>query len=724
MSISTLRQRLLAGSASAQFCAVLAVPFILFSGHALAAEAIALPPVDIESTETPADISYAPLAQTHLSSDDLLPSLAGTNDTAALLSGTPGLSLYKTGGVSSLPVLNGLADDRVRVVIDGMSINASCPNHMNSPLSYIDPSNAGSASVMAGLTPVSMGGDSIAGTIEVKSPDPIFGNSEAVELVAAKASSFYRSNGDGISGSLSATMANDLMSVSYAGSGSSSKNYEGGGDDGEVRSSEYKSFNHSLKLAARAADGLFVLEVGQQYLPYEGFPNQYMDMTDNRSTSVNGRYEGTYDWGQLEARAYWQGIDHVMNFLEDKGGTASGGMPMNTTSDMAGYSIKTAFTLNDGDVLRFGNEFSLLRLDDWWPPVTGSMMMSPNTFVNINGGKRDRLGTFVEWDANWSKRWSTQLGFRNDTVWMNTGDVQSYGCGMMCAADVAAANAFNARDHQRSFVNFDATAIAKYEVSETMGFAFGYARKSRAPGLYELYAWGRGSMASRMIGWFGDGNGYVGNLDLDSEVAHTVSATNTFHDLDGAWEIKITPYYSYVEDFIGVQKVAALAGGFSQFQFVNHDAELYGLNLSGKARLWRNETLGEGTLTGTIGYVRGRDLTNGYDLYQIMPLNALVTLEESYDNWTGHIQLQGVARKAKVDDLRNEPVTPSYLLVNLGTSYTYKHVRLDFGVDNLFDQAYDAPLGGMSLGDLKATGNLRPVPGEGRSINLGITLSL
>ncbi|MBI1262881.1 MAG: TonB-dependent receptor plug domain-containing protein [Rhizobiales bacterium] len=724
MSISPLRARLLAGSAMAPLCAVLIVPILMFSAPAHAAEATALPPVNIESAELPADISDAPLAQSELTADQLLKSLARSNDTAAIFSGTPGMSLYKAGGVSSLPVLNGLADDRVRVVIDGMSINASCPNHMNSPLSYIDPSNVGSATVVAGLTPVSMGGDSIAGTIEVKSSDPIFGNSEAVELVAAKASSFYRSNGEGISGSVSATMASDMMSVGYAGSGSSSKNYDSGGNDGEVRSTEYKSFNHSLKLAARAADGLFVLEVGQQYLPYEGFPNQYMDMTDNRSTSVNGRYEGSYDWGQLEARAYWQGIDHVMNFLDDKGGTASGGMPMNTTSDMAGYSVKTAFTLNDGDVLRVGNEFSLLRLDDWWPPVTGSMMMSPNTFVNINGGKRDRLGTFVEWDAHWSERWSTLLGLRNDTVWMNTGDVQSYGCGMMCAADVAAANAFNARDHHRSFVNFDATAIARYEASETMGLEFGYARKSRGPSIYELYVWGRGAMASQMIGWFGDGNGYVGNLDLDSEVAHTVSATTKFHDAGGVWDVQITPYYSYVEDFIGVQKVATLGGGFSQFQFVNHDAELYGLNLSGKARLWRNESLGEGIVTATFGYVRGRDLTNGYDLYHIMPLNALVTLEESYDNWTGHIQLQGVARKSKVDDLRNEPVTPSYVLVNLGTSYTYKHVRIDLGVDNLFDQAYDAPLGGVSIGDLKATGNLRPVPGEGRSINLGLTLSL
>jgi len=717
MSISRLRRRLLAGSA------LLAVPFMLPVGQALADDATPLPPVDIESPAivTLDDLGYEPLTQSGVSNVDRLKSLARSNDTAKLFSDTAGVTTYKAGGVSSLPIVNGLADDRVRVVIDGMVMTSTCPNHMNSPLSYIDPTNVGTASVMAGLTPVSMGGDSIAGTINVESPAPLFGDSSAATLQAAKLSTFYRRNGDGLSTSVSATLANDKVSVSYAGSSAQSDNYQGGGDDGEVRSTEYKSLNQSVTLAAREGRHLVVLQVGQQYIPYEAYPTQYMDMTDNRSTFVNGRYEGTYDWGKFEGRAFWQHVNHMMNMLPDKGGQ----MPMNTRSNSGGYSVKASFALGDGDVLRVGNELNILRLDDWWPPVTGSMMMSPNTYVSINGGKRDRIGTFAEWDARWSERWTSELGIRNDTVWMNTGDVQPYGCvSPMCAADNAAAIAFNAADHKRSFVNFDLTAVARYEASEKSAFEFGYARKSRAPNLYELYAWGRGSMASRMIGWFGDGNGYVGNLDLDSEVANTLSATADFHDAARIWEVKFTPYYTYVSDYIGVQKIGTLSGGFSQFQFVNHNAELYGVNLSGKTRLWNSDAYGQGTLKGTLAYVRGRDLTTSGDLYHMMPLNASVTLEEAYENWAGHIELQGVARKSVVDSVRAEPVTPSYLLVNLGTSYTWNHVRVDLGVDNLFDKAYDLPLGGQSIGDYKATGILRPIPGEGRSINLGLTLSL
>ncbi|MDZ4211039.1 MAG: hypothetical protein U1C59_04920, partial [Methylotenera sp.] len=41
-------------------------------------------------------------------------SLLGSSDTASLLENEPGVSLYRAGGVSSLPVIHGLADDRIR----------------------------------------------------------------------------------------------------------------------------------------------------------------------------------------------------------------------------------------------------------------------------------------------------------------------------------------------------------------------------------------------------------------------------------------------------------------------------------------------------------------------------------------------------------------------------------------------------------------------------------
>jgi iron complex outermembrane receptor protein len=187
--------------------------------------------------------------------------------------------------------------------------------------------------------------------------------------------------------------------------------------------------------------------LGQQWIPYQGFPNQYMDMVDNLSYFANGGYERSFAWGQLTARTFVPTVDHEMNFLNDKGGTdgGEGGMPMKTDAVNTGYRVAALIPLNERDTVNIGNELYYNWLDDHWPAVPGSMMMGPDEYVSINDGMRTRLGTFAEWEAQWAPRWSTLVGVRNDTVWMNTGDVQAYDAapGMM-NPDAAAATAFNA----------------------------------------------------------------------------------------------------------------------------------------------------------------------------------------------------------------------------------------------------------------------------------------
>jgi len=70
-----------------------------------------------------------------------------SSDTAELLQEVPGVSLVGAGGVSSLPAIHGLADDRLRVKVDGMDLIAACPNHMNPALSYLDLSQVGTLRV-------------------------------------------------------------------------------------------------------------------------------------------------------------------------------------------------------------------------------------------------------------------------------------------------------------------------------------------------------------------------------------------------------------------------------------------------------------------------------------------------------------------------------------------------------------------------------------------------
>ena len=220
---------------------------------------------------------------------------SSTSDTASLLRDVPGVSLYGAGGVSSLPVIHGLADDRLRIKVDGMDLISACGNHMNPPLSYIDPSNVGSIQVFAGIAPVSVGGDSIGGTILVNSAAPEFAAAGQGTLTKGQAGAFYRSNGNATGGNISATIASEKLSMTYSGSTVESGNYKAGGDfkpagpafraDGksqytstkwlsgdEVGTSMYKSTNQSLGFALRHENHLVELKLGMQDIPYQGFP--------------------------------------------------------------------------------------------------------------------------------------------------------------------------------------------------------------------------------------------------------------------------------------------------------------------------------------------------------------------------------------------------------------------------------------------------------------------
>lgn len=649
---------------------------------------------------------------------------SSTSDMAEVVADLPGVSGATGGGFSTMPAIRGLGEQRLAVLVDGQLIDAACPNDMNSPLSYADPQNIASVSVLTGVAPVSAGGDNIGGVISVESAPPLFSTSDAL-LVTGEASTFYRSNGDGFGGAVKLTVAGRKLSATYTGSYIHSDQYDGGGNKGLVRSTEYAKTDHALALAYQTGAGLIKLKGGYHFSPYEGFPNQYMDMTSNKSWFLNGSYRGIYDWGDLDLSMAYRDTRHKMNFLEDK---LPGDMPMNTEVHSFNTSAKVSLPVTERDTLRLGSEFHHQWLNDNWPPVAGSMMMGPNTFININKATRDRIGLYGEWETQWSDQLSTTAGVRFERVEMDTGDVAPYGTSMMNMADVMAANAFNAVGHKRVDNNWNGSLLVNYALNNWASLELGYAHKARSPNIYERYTWGRGSMASRMIGWYGDGNGYVGNLNLKPERADTFSAALSIAG-KGGWSLRFSPYYTHVNDYIDaafVQDLTDMMGmpsGFVQLQFANQKAEFYGVDMSGAVDLWKGSGQNATKLNASLSWLRGNNLGDNGPLYRQMPLNAKAGLTHRQGALELGAELEWVDAKTRLDATRNEMRTDAYALVNLSAAYTIAGVRLSVDATNLFDKAYDLPLGGVSLGDYGVTGDLRNVPGRGRSINVGLSTS-
>ncbi|MDZ4313992.1 MAG: TonB-dependent receptor, partial [Azonexus sp.] len=585
---------------------------------------------------------------------------AYVSDAAQLLADVPGVSLYGAGAVSSLPVIHGLADDRLRITVDGMDLIASCPNHMNPPLSYLNPGSIGKLKVYAGITPVSVGGDSIGGTIIAETLAPEFASAGQSLLTKGEIGGYYRSNNKAVGANVSASAATENFNVTYTGGFAKANNYRAGGNfknydatgraghtlgRDEVGSSAFETKTHTLGFAIKGGNHLVEAKLGYQEVPEQLYPNQRMDMLGNTQKRFNLRYLGQFDWGKLEARAYHENIDHFMDFGADKrfwygalsnsgingvpcspiGSTCAAGMPMYSASKTTGFNLKADVVLSERDLLRVGGLYQSYQLNDWWPASGGGMW--PGTFDNIKDGQRDRAALFGEVESRFNPQWMSLLGVRFEQVKSNAGNAQGYSTAPTAMGNqLADANAFNARNHAHTDNNWDLTALGRYTANANSDIEFGFARKVRTPNLYERYTWSTWTMATVMNNFVGDGNGYIGNLDLKPEKAHTLSATFDWHGADRSWGLKATPYYTHVTDYIDAVKAGTFAANrFNVLKYANQSARLYGLDLSGHMPL-ANSSLGEFGVKGLINYTKGKNRDTGDDLYNIMPLNAKATL--------------------------------------------------------------------------------------------------
>jgi iron complex outermembrane receptor protein len=702
---------------------------------------------------------------------------ARTSDTASLLKGIPGVATQGAGGVSSLPVVRGLADDRLHIQVDGVNLAAVCPNHMNPPLSYIDPTAVALVDVYAGVTPVSVGGDSIAGSIVVRSADPDFAKS-GEHLVSAETGAFYRGNSDGWGANITGSYATDRLSLRYAGARAQAGDYRAAGDfkdykftgrtghalpTDEVGSSAYETTNQTVWVAWRREAHLIEFSYSLQDIPYEAYANQRMDMTGNRGEQYRLAYTGRLEWGTLQARTYYQHTKHEMDFGDDRrywygpgqppagsGGDAAfngtpcspisgstmvngqivgcaAGMPMNSDGNNSGISLSAAIPIAAKSLVRVGGEYHALRLDDWWSPSGAGMW--PYDFLNISEGRRDRYAAFGEWEVR-DERWSNVVGVRFESVSTDAGPVHGYNTNSFPASGSGGmgnqtrdAALFNAQSRERTDDHWDLSWITRFERSATQAFELGLARKTRSPNLYERYTWSSWQMAAFMNNTVGDGNGYFGDIRLKPEVSRTASLTLDWHDADGERRsVRVTPYYTKVDDYIdavqwdpatNAPRVVPVNGNFTVLRYANQSARLYGLDFSGTSRLAESERFGRFEASLVGSYTRGRNEDTNDNLYNVMPLNATLAVTQLLGHWRSTLEGEFVAARNDVSQVRNEIRTAGYGLVHLGGRYEREQWSIEVGVQNLLDRFYEPPLGGAYVGQ-GTTMTIPPAPNQPR----------
>ena len=288
----------------------LALSFAFASGYTCSpvwAQETTAEPVNVDVTATRYDADAVVVGK------ELAIQKAANVDTATLMTNVSGMAFQVGGAVSSIPVIRGLADDRITVSLDGVDAVPACPNHMNTPLSYVDPSSIKSLQIYKSLKPVSVGLNSIGGAIVASTGQPTFAE-EGKSLITGNVGGFYGTNNNNIGANLSVTAATDWMSLTYTGSTSSANNYTAGGNfhnpvttrgttssgpsgsttlpANMVGSTSYESTNQAVALALKSDAHTVQLKYSWQDIPYEGYVNQRMDLTGNQQNRYNLQYWG------------------------------------------------------------------------------------------------------------------------------------------------------------------------------------------------------------------------------------------------------------------------------------------------------------------------------------------------------------------------------------------------------------------------------------------------
>ena len=722
---------------------IIALTLFSLPSIAIAEPSINVPKISVEESKE------LPFGDTSLDLDLIATKKNLNIDTGDILNNFLGTNSIKNGGFSSLPLLQGLSDDRIKVKIDGMDIISSCANHMNPPLSYTSPANINDIDVLAGLSSVSQGGDNIGGVINIKSNVIKFSANTSMKS-NGKLQTFFKSNNDAAGLNLSLSQFNQDTALKYFGSfveannsfaGSSFKNAGLAASDrgylagDEIGSTRFKNQNHKFTIAKKDQNQFYEATLSYQDSPYQSFPNQRMDSVGNTNYQINIRHKVDYVWGKVNSQVYYDDTNHKHNFADDKKftytsmGSTSFGMPMESDGKTFGVSVDTDYFMSDMSTVKIGAELQLYGLDDKWESnSSGEGMMSGNNFYNINNGERDRFDLYTQLDRVWSNNWLSSVGLRYGMVKTDAGEVQGYNnTDMMGSNQATDSVAFNNSDRSKTDHNIDVSILSKFTPKKSSSIEFGYTMKTKSPNLYQRYTWSTWTMAANMNNLFGDGNGYVGNVNLKPETAHKIGFLIDHQDLNGDWMFKVNPFYSYINDYIDAENTSASrSDGYRNLKFHNHDATIAGIDIAAKRQIFKNTSLGNYDLFAKFNYQRGRNLDNSTDLYNLMPANLSLGLNHAKNNWKNSFVVKLVDKKDKVDTVRQERETSSFAVADFYSSYQLQSFEIAGSIENIFDRMHDNPLGGeyigqgatMSTGVSRATGT--QTPGIGRSINISI----
>jgi len=650
--------------------------------------------------------------------ENIKPNRLSAADAASLASGLPGGALINNGALSGQVQFRGLTGDRVDVTVDGQRFGSGGPNLMDPPLPYAPLPLLSRLEISRSVGSVSKG-PGLAGSVNAVYKKVDFSDGDSAQM-SGDISATGRSADESVSlgGILGA--ATDRWRVQVLGS------YEDGGNmrfpGGRIANSFHKRSTFGTGLGWRSEDGTHevALDYRHQHVGATGNPPFAMDIEFFDSNFARAKYKGTYDSLSLEASVGYVDINHAMtNYLSRPAPSMM--MQRRSTAEAETWTadLKLVKETSIGDI-RFGGDF-----EDNLHNVAITTPNNPDFLLNnFDGIRMKRAGAYVEWYRDMGQA-GYEAGVRFDHYSSKT-DGASVGSAVP-AMPAMLAMAFNKADTNVTHDLVDIVLQGWYSLNDKVKLRGTLARKNRAPGYVEQYAW----LPTTASGGLADGNIYVGDLNLKAETAYVAEVGADY--ASDRFYARPTFFYRDIKNFIQgvpydntpgvvdsmVEMVAAMNGDMTPLRFANVDAKLYGFDMDMGLTLTQHLHM-----DGSFSYVRGKRKDINDNLYRIAPARGTVSLTYEGGDWYVRGESRLVAAQDKVSATNSEARTAGYAIFNLYAGWWIgPRVKLTAGVENLFNRYYEDHLAGynrISNSDVALGARL---PGAGTNAFLSVEYS-
>ncbi|WP_423459909.1 TonB-dependent copper receptor [Ottowia sp. VDI28] len=570
------------------------------------------------------------------------------SDAADYLKTVPGFSAIRSGGANSDPVFRGQFGSRLPILTNGSTLLGACGSRMDAPSSYISPDTYDLLTVIKGPQTVIWGPGASAGVVRFDRLPPAF-----VEPGVHFSASLLGATGGRHDQTAELEAGNSRMYLRGTTNHSQAQDYKDGSS--QRIHSGWKKWNADLALGF-TPDTRTLLELsagmGNGHARYA---SRSMDGARFRRESWGVRFEkkNINAWlTKLEAQAYANHIDHVMDNYSLRPFTPSGGMAMLRASNVQRTTTggRLAATLQPKASWQLITGFDAQRSPlDW----RGGTLASPyQERPWIAEAKLSDLGWFGEasWQATQRTRWVG--GLRLDHA-----KARRYPTG--------------ASDHRsRSALP---SAFIRWEQQRENGATVyaGLGHVQRFPDYWELIP--PGNSAS------GRGNAFI-TLKPEKTTQLDLGA----HWTGEGWQLWASGYAGVVKDYILFDH----AGPRSAVR--NVDAVTIGFELGGQCQLassWKAQA----TVAGTWS----RNRTDGRPLPQIPPSELRVGLDYAEGPWSagGLWRVVSAQRRYAVGQGnavgKDFGASSGFGVLSLHASYRlHAKFKLLAGVDNVFNKTY------------------------------------